>query len=190
MRMDAEQLRSLPLNMQEQVAVALLQQQMEAAQVAGRKAYDKEDYGFCPEEITAFKMRWQRLIRDDCTWSSFEEFLKWAGNANYIKGARLRKKDNSRPYGPDNAYFHRGRVLQAAEATAHDKPAICRGCQQETASCRLQGCETYRDWFIQNWNDSIHQDIPPGMIQPKKTVFQYEHPDRVREMTRGRSATL
>lgn len=189
MRLEAEQLRTMPLNLQEQVAIALVQQKMETEPVAGRKAYEREYYGFTEDEVTAFRMRWNRYIKKDTVWPNFEEFLKWVSCAGYTKGARIVRHDGSQPYGPENAYIRKGRILSAKEVMEFNKPVICRGCPDESASCSLSGCPQYKEWFIKNWDENIHQDIPPHLAKPKKTVFQYEHPDRVREIRQGRSKT-
>ena len=52
----------------------------------------------------------------------------------------------------------------------------CENCQKET--CPEKGCASWRKWFAKNWNDNIHRSIP----KVPKLVWQYEHPDRVREM--------
>ena len=52
----------------------------------------------------------------------------------------------------------------------------CENCQKET--CPENGCASCRKWFVKNWNENI-------CVKPElkgRDVFQYEHPDRVREM--------
>lgn len=137
--------------------------------------------GYTDDEIAAFRTRWYKYIRDDCTWDSFEEFLKWTRTVDFTKGAKICKIYDSEPFGPDNTYIHLGRTLSAREATAHEKPEVCRSCTEETASCALYGCAIWKEWFVKNWNENIHVDIPAYKRKPKKIVFQYEHPDRVRE---------
>lgn len=138
-------------------------------------------YGFADFEVQAIRQRWNRSIQQDSTWSCFDEFLKWVSTAGYAKGIKILKIDESRPFGPDNAYCYRGRSLAAKEAAAHEKPEVCQNCIEETASCALYGCALWKEWFVKNWNDNIHVDIQLAMRTPKKTVFQYEHPDLVRE---------
>lgn len=194
--------KGLPLHMQEQVGVAIAASLAQAAPVAaalsrketaqfsctgsGNRKWRDADmtidrYGFTETEVTAFQQRWNRSIRQDSTWNNFDDFLAWAGTAGYSKGARIYKIDESKPFGPDNAYFYRGRILTVKEAAAHEKPEVCRNCIEETTSCALYGCAMWKEWFVKNWNDNIHVDIPLAMRKPKKTVFQYEHPDLVRE---------
>lgn len=50
----------------------------------------------------------------------------------------------------------------------------CKSCGQV---CPAGCCKAWQDWWIQNWNDNIHRNVP---TVPKK-VWRYEHPDRVRE---------
>lgn len=52
----------------------------------------------------------------------------------------------------------------------------CEACAQE---CPMGGCKAWSEWWVQNWNQNIHRYVPP---MPRR-VWQYEHPDRVREMT-------
>ena len=141
----------------------------------------KDRCGYTDDEIAAFRTRWYKYIRDDCTWASFEEFLLWTSTAGFTKGTKICKIDDSKPFGPDNTYLHRGRILTVKEAAAQNKPNVCQNCAEESTSCVLYGCAIWKEWFVKNWNDNIHVDIPMSMRTPKKTVFQYEHPDRVRE---------
>lgn len=53
----------------------------------------------------------------------------------------------------------------------------CENCRKETCYPE-RGCSDWRKWFVKNWNENIC--VKP---EPKgREVFQYEHPDRVREM--------
>ena len=50
----------------------------------------------------------------------------------------------------------------------------CNDCDKD---CPESGCVTWKKWFVKYWNDNIC--VKP---EPKgRAVFQYEHPDRVRE---------
>lgn len=51
-------------------------------------------------------------------------------------------------------------------------------CEACTLNCADKGCTTWRKWWVLNWNKNIHRYIPGALGQ----VWQYEHPDRVREM--------
>lgn len=51
----------------------------------------------------------------------------------------------------------------------------CKAC---TLDCGGEGCNAWRKWWVQSWNRNIHRYIPP---MPRQ-MWQYEHPDRVREM--------
>ena len=51
----------------------------------------------------------------------------------------------------------------------------CENCQRE---CPERGCAVWRKWFIDWWNDLVYIGPKP---KPRE-VYQYEHPDRVREM--------
>lgn len=51
----------------------------------------------------------------------------------------------------------------------------CNGC---TKHCPESGCADWRKWFVNNWNENICVKPEPA----NREAFQYEHPDRVREM--------
>lgn len=51
----------------------------------------------------------------------------------------------------------------------------CENCTQE---CPAGGRNTWKEWWVQNWNENIHRNVP---TVPKK-VWRYEHPDWVREL--------
>lgn len=51
----------------------------------------------------------------------------------------------------------------------------CDTCDQ---GCPADGCAAWRRWWVDNWNENICRCAP----QAPKQVWQYEHPDRVREM--------
>lgn len=53
----------------------------------------------------------------------------------------------------------------------------CEGCEKECPN-HGSGCKEWAERFVQNWNQNIHRCVPP---MPRR-VWQYEHPDRVREM--------
>lgn len=53
----------------------------------------------------------------------------------------------------------------------------CNGCDKV---CPDAGCAAWRKWFIRYWNENICRLAD---AQKKRDVFQYEHPDRAREMT-------
>jgi hypothetical protein len=52
----------------------------------------------------------------------------------------------------------------------------CENCRKET--CPEHGCASWSKWFVKNWNENICVKPEPA----NREVFQYEHPDRVREM--------
>lgn len=145
-------------------------------------------YQFTENEIHALNVRWKRTVRDDCTWDSFEEFVEWASVNDYVKKSILKKFDESKPFGPKNAFFYIGpklkKQMQAEEDL--DKPAICRGCKKASVICASQGCKVYWEWFVKNWNEKIHQDIYPKNSPERKFVWRYEHPDREREKKNAR----
>lgn len=52
---------------------------------------------------------------------------------------------------------------------------LCDSCVDE---CPTGGCSAWRRWFVENWNENIYIGPKPKI----REVFQYEHPDREREM--------
>lgn len=53
----------------------------------------------------------------------------------------------------------------------------CESCANE---CQDRGCPAWRAWWVKKWNKEIYRKIQPE--QETREVFQYEHPDREREM--------
>lgn len=53
-------------------------------------------------------------------------------------------------------------------------------CETCTEECRNpeRGCPQWRKWFVDWWNALVYAGPKPN----SREVFQYEHPDRVREM--------
>jgi hypothetical protein len=51
-------------------------------------------------------------------------------------------------------------------------------CETCTRDCREEGCNAWRRWFVKNWNKNICVKPEPAT----REVFQYERPDRAREM--------
>ena len=56
------------------------------------------------------------------------------------------------------------------------KNSPCEGCTRE---CPNNGnlCSEWKKWFVEHWNRNICRKAPA-----KREAFQYEHPDRIREM--------
>lgn len=129
--------------------------------------------------------------RNDTSWASFEEFEKWSLENGHFRGAFLRKHDQDKPYGPDNAFWS-GKPNYYYDTT-QPKPVneavFCKTCakRMDPALCTGKGCTDYQKWYIQNWNENIHVDV--AELEAKKYLsapednskFRYEHPDIERE---------
>lgn len=134
--------------------------------------------GFDACETKQLSQRYHQYIKQDCTWQSREEFIAWCSEVDYISGARLRKYDETKPYGPDNAYFY-VRTEPAPEPEPPLENCPCDGCENPVVCCESHGCGKWGNWFLRNWDENIHREI----VRPaeKRGKFQYEHPDLVRE---------
>ena len=120
-------------------------------------------------------------LRQKTGWEDFEHFAEWAMKSGYFKNAYLRLKDNTKPYGPDNAYWSK-----TPEPIKHVWPKVyippfCRGCTKHNpATCG--GCPEWRDDYIRNWNENIHRDVPEDFLTKQtEECFAYETPDLIRE---------
>ena len=136
--------------------------------------------------------RFRRMERQEKTdWVDSDAFLAWAQNSGYFKGAYLLKLDHRKRYGPGNAYWSetfasspRGPVAEIV-----NESPFCQNCGIQLPE-RCGGCDEYRKWYAQNWDNNIHQDLnawiaanQPKVEEPEtREKFQYEHPDRMREL--------
>lgn len=119
-------------------------------------------------------------------WEDFEDFVRWAMDTGIWKGAFLRKKDESKPHGPENSYwsdqpFVGNRDWDRPERT---RSPFCEGCNRNT-KFGCGGCEKWEEYFVQNWNQNIHIKLNiPEIVKPVDNgpaKFCYEHPDLIRE---------
>ena len=115
-------------------------------------------------------------IREDSTFSSFEDFFDWA-EGKYRVGHTIYKLDQTKPYSPENCYWYYA-IKKVEDVTS----PICEGCTVNMTICNTIGCLRYREYFVKNWNDNICAK-PKEVPKPKnvKEYFRYEHPDLERE---------
>jgi hypothetical protein len=90
-------------------------------------------------------------------WENFDEFLLWC-KGGYEPGKSLHRKDESKPYGPDN-------------------------CEWVT----MERAENYRKELEAKWDSIVvpirkrYQQQLAEIESRKQEYFRYEHPDLVRE---------
>lgn len=112
-------------------------------------------------------------IEQDSTFYAWEAFIDWAWATEWRTRMELYKRDMKQPHGPDNSYWYHSRM---------DRPDVispfCEGC---TITCpgNRTGCLKWREYYVKNWNQNICRKPKPKIA--KREVFQYEHPDLVRE---------
>ena len=124
-----------------------------------------------------------RKIAGDHEWSSAEDFIKWANDSGFKKNARLYKKDENKPHGPNNSCWHiLGQENTRRRFTNQLKhgSVFCTDCKRDCPS-HGRGCNDWQTYFQDNWNKNIY--IPPvkPVVPEGPMVFRYEHPDLVRE---------
>ena len=110
------------------------------------------------------KRRFQSLKRRGAVgWETLPDFLMWAKETGYFKNAFLRKRDKTKPHGPDNCYWSRvpEPVIPVAERAYKiaAKSNFCEGCtRRDPETC--DGCKEWEAWFIENWNKNIYRGNP------------------------------
>ena len=126
-----------------------------------------------------------RFIRDH-DWESLEHFMQWALETGVWKGAFLRRKDESKPHGPDNSYWSDQPSISNRNWGRQEiaRSPFCEGCERNT-EYGCGGCEKWEEYFVKNWNQNIHVKINiPEIVKPADEgheKFRYEHPDLIRE---------
>lgn len=125
-------------------------------------------------EKLALERIWVRMLKPG--WKSFDEFVSWSIQNKWRTGKALYKLDERKAHGPDNSYWY----LKHNEVPASENP-ICLACERNYCPGNDIGCKQWRDSWIKNWNENICIHIPEKKEQQKREVFQYEHPDLVRE---------
>ena len=145
-------------------------------------------YGINRQETLNLSKRYYMLDgkeNSDC----MDSFVLWCSENGYEKGLQLRKRDPKKPHSPENSFFF---STQKQKQEIHEKKVetmairspFCTGCEKECPRKNSGGCEEWKEYFLNNWNQNIH--IPPPKPEPVEDpntpmVFRYEHPDLVRE---------
>lgn len=113
-------------------------------------------------------------IREDSTFSTFDDFQNWA-TGKHRAGHTIYKLCDSKPHSPKNSYWY-----YISKTPPKDiKSPICEICDHTMLVCNNVGCARYRERFVKNWNENIC--IKPKKVRETKDYFRYEHPDLVRE---------
>ena len=139
-------------------------------------------YDLDGKAVETLRTRYRKIAGDN-EWSCAEEFIKWANDSGFKKYARLYKKDEKKPHGPNNSCWH----ILGQENTRHrftDQlkygSVFCADCKRDCPS-HGHGCNDWKTYFKDNWNKNIY--IPPvkPVVPEGPMVFRYEHPDLQRE---------
>ena len=138
--------------------------------------------GFDVKETENLRARY-RKIKDDCEWTSVEDFLNWSKKNGYRTGMHLSKRDGELPHGPLNSVFQIKGLKKAKRLFIENMKKSCEFCKDCQKECPLtgRGCQEWADQWKQNWNKNIH--VPPvkPLVEEGPMVWRYEHPDLVRE---------
>lgn len=145
-------------------------------------------YGIPGNEIENLYSRWIKKIKRDCQWETFDDFLYWAASPERKPGLELRKIDATKPHGPNNSFWYSG-VTTRENARQEQKKKMdeyysiespfCKSCGVQKSHC-INGCLAWKEWWIKNWNANICVK-PKAAEKAEREVFQYEHPELVRE---------
>lgn len=143
----------------------------------------KERYGIPGDEVKNLADRFFRNIKYNSTWDCLDDFLRWVSESNYRKGLWIRRLDPSKPFSPENAYWHDTKAekeekKQKIEADRAIVSPFCVNCDKECRSGWLPGCQEWREYWVKNWNKNICRKPPE---EQNTKYFRYEHPDLVRE---------
>ena len=140
-------------------------------------------FGFNHRETENLRTRFRNIPQEDRVWECVEEFIKWARDSGYAKGLHLRKHNEEMPHGPDNSFWltaNAGELKTRFLNQMKKGSVFCRSCEKDCPRDG-RGCKEWREYFRLNWNENIHVPKPKPVVQERPMVFQYEHPDLVRE---------
>lgn len=148
-------------------------------------AHYKGRYGLSGNDVDNLNCAYNRPLKGNHTFASFDAFVLYAAENGYQKGMHLRRKDEKAPHGPGNTYWSNSHLERAERKVkiAADRGIISPYCKDCDRPCNTFGCPAWREYFVKNWNRNIHWKKPePKKPEPnKREVFRYEHPDMVRE---------
>lgn len=137
----------------------------------------KERYGLPGNDVDSLYDRYLKYGLKEF-WGSFDAFVKWASESNYIRGSSLRRRREEEPHGPGNSFWY---VRPPRKPVAHEDivSPFCEGCSRICPG-NGTGCKEWEDYFVKNWNENICRK-PKPKEPPRAEVFRYEHPDLERE---------
>lgn len=160
--------------------------------------YYCDRYGIAGKDISNLYCRYRTRIKDDSTFESFDDFLRWVSESGFRKGCWIVKKNESLPHGWDNSDWVevvRARPVQektepSEEQTETEPETVrdfCKNCNRKELFCQYNhksGCKSWQENFERYWNKYIHREVKLPEKKPEKKAkeyFRYEHPDLVRE---------
>lgn len=147
----------------------------------------RSKYGIPGNEVKNLTNRYYGFLESG--WVSADDFVIWAIENGYKKGAHLLKKNDSEAHGPNNSVFcdskeQKRKILEKRQEYLSIQSPFCEKCERISCPGRSEsGCVAWRAYFVKNWNENIHfEQEAKNEIDPRvQQYFQYEHPDLVRE---------
>ena len=140
-------------------------------------------FGLTVNEVRSARERW-RKIAHDCTWETFDDYLKWMVDSGWQKYKHIAKLDSDLPHGPENSIWvtldaeDMIKLAQSSSIPDVGNP-FCDACAQNGQDvCKDHGCAKWQDYFRKNWDEKIYCPKP---VERKKEYFRYPHPDDIRE---------
>ena len=135
-------------------------------------------YGFTGDDVSNLNHRWNYKIKSDCEWERFDDFVFWCSYTGYRKGMQLRKRNKDMPHSPDNSFWVD--TLDGTQPEENDCE-FCAKCNHRRSAVCINGCVTWREQWVKNWNDNICIRPPEEKYSPTRETFCYEHPDLIKE---------
>lgn len=141
-------------------------------------------YGISVQEVNNLHRRFLRLKLAE-GFGTFDDFLKWCSENEYEQDKELRRYDDHEPHGPENSFFfQKNRKTDNPKKPGPKETGVtspfCQGCEK---SCPGDGCNAYKKWWVDNWNEHISTSpklLPEPEPDDKRRVWRYHHPDDVR----------
>lgn len=152
----------------------------------------KDRHGIPGEDVKNLIRRFYRYFMDS-DWYNADHFVKWCSENGWQKGLHLCRIDKAKPHGPDNSFFKTRQLTNKAKLEDNRRQKeerknlvspFCEGCTTGCTNTAI-GCDEYRAWWANNWNENIciapkNPEQQP-VVDESPQVFCYEHPDLVRD---------
>lgn len=97
-------------------------------------------YGLSGQTVGNLRGRWLRMGEDAMGFGDFDAFVKWASENGYTPHAKLQKRDESKPHGPENS---RWVCCPTDDKTGPGNP--CEKCAMGDSCARI--CKPRADYW-------------------------------------------